>query len=122
MSKGQPKEDTFAMAVSDAVHIKMQTELQLSAVDDLLSDYFSSDDREQKKNLIALLCESYNVNYKLNKIVTRNIDEMPRETVGESEELLLNTAQMTMLQTLTLSQYMINAEMVRDENVSTAFH
>lgn len=122
MSKGAPKEDTFSMTLEDAVHIKLQTEMQLSALDDLLSGFFSEEDRDKKKNLISLLCESYNVNHKLNMLISRNIEEMPREKSGEVEELLLNSTQMTMLQTLTLSQYMINLEMVRDENISTTFH
>tara|TARA_R110000765_G_scaffold177838_1_gene283234 strand:- start:789 stop:1163 length:375 start_codon:yes stop_codon:yes gene_type:complete len=124
MSTTPESEEMYSMAVDDASHIKKQTRVQIEIIDDLLRSHYTTKvpAEEFNENLLSLLCEVNNVNIRLYNIVDQHLEEQPREEVGGEEELILNAEQIALIQALTLSQYMINSEMVRYENISTALH
>jgi hypothetical protein len=124
MSETPESEEMYSMAVDDASHIKKQTRAQIDIIDDLLRSHYTTDvpADEFSENLLSLLCEVNNINIRLYNLVDQHIEEQPREEVNGEEELILNGEQMALIQALTLSQYMINSEMVRYENISTALH
>lgn len=124
MSKNPQEEQTYSMAVEDATHIKKQTRTQITIIDDLLRSHYTADSaaEEVSENLLSLLCEGHNVNIRLNALVSLHIEEQPREEVNEGEHMILNATQMSMVQTLTLSQYLISSELVKYENISIALH
>mgnify|MGYP003114914657 FL=1 len=123
MSKGPQPEQTFSMKIKDATHIKNQTDLQISIIDELLEDHYTSEkSKKLNNNLLSLLCEVLNVNFRLNNLVDQHLRESPREMREEHEEMLLNHTQMALIQTLTLSLYLINVELVQKENISLALH
>jgi hypothetical protein len=123
MSKKPQPEQTFSMAIADATHIGNQTSLQIAMINELLEEHYTATEPTKfNENLLSLLCEILNVNYRLNRLVNQHIDESPREMREDQEEMLLNHTQMTLIQTLTLSLYLINAELVKDENISLALH
>lgn len=124
MSKGPPKrkEQIYSIVLADAENIKKQTEAQLSVLNDLIENYTNDDITTITMNAMSLICESFSTNYKLNKLISTHIETSPTEIYEGTEEILINEVQMTLLQTLTLSQYMISLELERDENISTALH
>lgn len=122
MSDAPEEKTTFTMKVSDAEQIKIQTETQLAILEDAIRDCLTHGLYNNRRNLLSLLTESYSVNHKLNVIVKRQLRDSPREIYDEVEEILINAQQMVLVQTLTMSQYMINLEMVREENFSTSLH
>ncbi len=124
MSKSNPQpEQTFSMKIKDATHVKNQTNLQIAVINELLEDHYTSEKSERfNDNLLSLLCEVLNVNFRLNSLVDQHLRESPREMREEQEEMLLNHTQMSLIQTLTLSLYLINVELVQKENISLALH
>jgi len=123
MSKKPQPEQTFSMTIKDASHIGNQTSLQITAINELLEEHYTPKEPTRfNDNLLSLLCEVLNVNYRLNRLVSQHIDESPREMREGQEEMLLNPTQMALIQTLTLSLYLINVELVKDENISLALH
>ena len=123
MSKIPQPEQTFSMAIKDAVHVKNQTGLQIEIINELLEIHYTSEESKRYSNhLLSLLCEVLNVNFRLNMLIAQHLRESPREVREEQEEMLLNHTQMALIQTLTLSLYLINAELVQRENISLALH
>lgn len=123
MSKKPQPEQTFSMTIEDASHIGSQTSLQIAVINELLEEHYTpAEPTKFNENLLSLLCEILNVNYRLNRLVNQHLDESPREMREDQEEMLLNHTQMTLIQTLTLSLYLINVELVKDENISLALH
>jgi hypothetical protein len=124
MSKNNPlpTAQVFSIAVADAENMAKQTSTQLSLVEDLILDFGKFDMYSKRRSLLALLGESHSVNHKLNVIVSKLLEQNPREEHEGVEEILIKDKEMLLIQTLTMSQYMINLEMVKDENISTSLH
>jgi hypothetical protein len=123
VSKKSQPEQTFSMAIADAINIGEKTGLQMELINELLEEhYIPEEPTRHNESLLSLLCEGLNVNFRLNKLVKQHIEEAPREMVDEQEEMLLNHTQMALIQTLTLSLHLINVELVKNENISLVLH